>query len=161
MFGTSAPLGSLASAPLVSLTIVTHGVCEVTVPAWCSGVPAPLGIGLPSESVPWPSAVQLSTTPAAPDVNVQVKSWLIPAARVNGPAGVKPPAQAPPPVTETPVRGSVPLLVSVTVTVIDVPGGTVVPGVTLFVESVVAGAIEVTEPAWCSGVPAPLGIGLP
>src|SRR5262249_41755667 len=91
--------------------------------------------------VPWPVAVQVVV---AVGVKVQVKSLDSPAASV-----AVPPCQLvqPLPPTDTFVIVESPVFVSVTVIVTGVPAATVVPGVTLFVVSVVDGWITVTVPA--------------
>ena len=77
-------------------------------------------------------------------VNVQLKSAESPAARLATLAGVQ--AVQPVPVTFTFVIADVPVLVSVTVNVTEVPAITFVLGLTLFVVSVVEACWTVTVP---------------
>ena len=95
-----------------------------------------VGAGLPAASVPLAAAVQ--EPEVLPELKVQVKSAVAPAARVATLAGVKL-AQEPPPATVTLVIALSPVFVSVTTTVTVVFASTVVPGDTLLVVSVVAG----------------------
>src|SRR5262245_22477408 len=100
------------------------------------------GAGLPSASVPCPVAVQLTVEFA---VNVQLKSCETPGARLGIRAGVNA-EHAPVPVTDTSVIVESPVFFSVTTMVTEVPGVTAVPGVTIFVVSVVAGETTVIVP---------------
>src|SRR5262249_41226142 len=124
------PASTLVGA-LFSVNVVAAET-PFTLPDWLSFV---AGAGLPSESVPWPRAVQALAPAAA--VNVQVKSCDAPATSVTL-AGVKPPAQPPVPVTFTLVSVSLPVLVSVTTMVTKEPASTLVGA--LFTVSAVAGA---------------------
>ena len=95
-----------------------------------------LGAGLPKASVPLAAADH--EPEAVPELKVQVKSAVAPAARVATLAGVKL-VQEPPPATLTLVIVLSPVFVSVTTTVIVVFTSTVVPGETLLVVRVVEG----------------------
>src|SRR5262249_59770885 len=94
--------------PTVCFTTIRVDSNPVTLPDWLSFV---AGAGLPSESVPWPRAVQALAPAAA--VNVQVKSCDADHASVTL-AGTKPPAQPPLPITFTLLMSPSPVLVSVT-----------------------------------------------
>src|SRR4051812_3779170 len=87
-----------------------------------------VGAGLPRASVPLAAAVQ--EPEVLPELKVQVKSAVAPAARLATVAGVKL-AQEPPPATLTLVMVLLPVFFSVTTTVIIVFALTVVPGETL------------------------------
>src|SRR5205085_7954822 len=82
------------------------------------------GAGAPSESVPLPSAVQLTSVPSAGAEKVHVKSALAPGARVVL-AGLNE-GHDPPATTLTLVSVSSPVFVSVTTTVIVSPAWTFV-----------------------------------
>ena len=94
-----------------------------------------LGAGLPAASVPLAAAVQ--EPEVAPELNVQVKSCVAPAAKLML-DGVKL-AQAPPPATLIFVIVLSPVFFSVTTTVTAAFASTVVPGKTLLRVSVVEG----------------------
>src|SRR5215813_322756 len=91
------------------------------------------GTGLPRMSVPFPVADQLTFEETT---IVQLKFVEAPAARVELPPVQV--AQLLVPVTETPVIVESPVFFSVTVIVTEVPGATVVEGLTLDVVRVVA-----------------------
>src|SRR5499425_2922871 len=151
--GRSKPVSLKLNVPLpptVCFTTIRVDSNPVTLPDWLSFV---AGAGLPSESVPWPRAVQALAPAAA--VNVQVKSCDANGASVTL-AGVKPPAQPPVPVTFTLVSGPLPVLVSVTTMVTVDPASTLVGA--LFSVNVVAAETPFTLPDWLSFV---AGAGLP
>src|SRR5215471_10124746 len=78
--GTPAPVPAKLNVPLpptVFFTRIRVDSKPFTLPAWCSLV---AGAGLPSESVPWPSADQALAPGVA--VKVQAKSCAAPAASV-------------------------------------------------------------------------------
>src|SRR5262249_31335631 len=145
---TKDPASTLVGA-LFSVNVVAAET-PFTLPDWLSFV---AGAGLPSESVPWPRAVQASAHAGAG--NVQGKSCDAPATSVTL-AGVKPPAQPPVPVTFTLVSVPLPVLVSVTTMVTKDPASTLVGA--LFSVNVVAAETPFTLPDWLSFV---AGAGLP
>src|SRR5262245_57132152 len=106
------------------------------------------GAGLPSASVPWPVAVQLTVEAA---VNVQLKSCDAPGARLGIWTGENA-AHGPGPVADTLVIAESPVFFSVSTIVTGVPAVTTVPGVTLMVVSAVAGRMTVMVPLVVSPV---------
>src|SRR5262249_55790630 len=145
---TKDPASTLVGA-LFSVNVVAAET-PFTLPDWLSFV---AGAGLPSESVPWPRAVQALAP--APAVNVQVKSCDATASSVPLP-WVKPPAQRPVPVTFTLV--SVPSLhVAPPISMVTKDPASTLVGA-LFSVNVVAAETPFTLPDWLSFV---AGAGLP
>jgi hypothetical protein len=133
--------GSTDVGVLIAVVNVVAALITLIVPLVVSPV---AGAIFPSESLAVAVADQETVVPAAPAVNVQLKFWLAPGARVATLAGVYV-VHAPVPVTDTDDSVSVPVLVSMTVIVTELPGSTDV-GVLIAVVNVVAARITVMVP---------------
>jgi hypothetical protein len=157
---TNTPL-ILESPVFVSVTVIVTEVPDITVVLGLTvdvvndvagriTVMVPLvvspaaGAVFPNESFAVAVADHVTLVPAAPAVNVQLKFWLAPGARLATLAGVYV-VHAPVPVTDTDDSVSVPVLVSMTVIVTELPGSTDV-GVLIAVVSVVAALITLIVP---------------